>query len=83
MTITVWDARLIDGLGGPPRERTVVSIEDGRITAVVEASGDRPPDAIDLAGRTLMPGLIDAHAHLSSDTDRSPGFGPGAGAPWR
>ena len=23
-----------------------------------------------------MPGLIDAHAHLSSDVSRSPGFGP-------
>ena len=23
-----------------------------------------------------MPGLIDAHAHVSSDTERSPGFGP-------
>ena len=30
--------------------------------------------AIDLDGRTLMPGLIDAHAHLSSDISRSPGF---------
>ena len=32
--------------------------------------------ALDLDGRTVMPGLIDAHAHLSSDISRSPGFGP-------
>jgi imidazolonepropionase-like amidohydrolase len=32
--------------------------------------------AVDLEGRTVMPGLIDAHAHLSSDISRSPGFGP-------
>jgi imidazolonepropionase-like amidohydrolase len=44
--------------------------------AIRSASGDPPPDAVDLAGRTLMPGLIDAHAHISSDTERSPGFGP-------
>jgi imidazolonepropionase-like amidohydrolase len=42
-----------------------VLIEDGTITRVGETS-DPPPDgarAIDLGGRTLMPGLIDAHAH--------------------
>ncbi len=35
-----------------------------------------PEGALDLQGRTLMPGLIDAHAHLSSDVFRAPGFGP-------
>jgi imidazolonepropionase-like amidohydrolase len=29
-----------------------------------------------LDGMTVMPGLIDAHAHVQSDTSRSPGFGP-------
>ena len=76
MSVTYWDARLVDGLGGPARERAAISIEEGRITAVGDVAGDPPPGAIDLAGRTLMPGLIDAHAHVSSDTERSPGFGP-------
>jgi imidazolonepropionase-like amidohydrolase len=76
MTVTFRDARLLDGLGGPPRERTSISIEDGRISAIGNATADPVPGAIDLGGRTVMPGLIDAHAHLSSDTDRSPGFGP-------
>jgi imidazolonepropionase-like amidohydrolase len=76
MTITLWDARLIDGRGGAPAERTSIVIDDGRIARIEEASGDPPTEAIDLAGRTVMPGLIDAHAHISSDTDRSPGFGP-------
>jgi predicted amidohydrolase YtcJ len=46
-----------------------VLVEDGRIAAV-GASGDlreraRPgTPALDLAGRTVLPGLIDAHAHL-------------------
>ncbi|HUB03962.1 MAG TPA: amidohydrolase family protein, partial [Solirubrobacteraceae bacterium] len=54
-------------------------VADGRIVDVDSAagSGDGVPEgAIDLEGRTLMPGLIDAHAHLSSDVFRSPGFGP-------
>jgi imidazolonepropionase-like amidohydrolase len=73
---TFWNARLIDGRGGPAVERASVTIEEGRIAAIGTAAGDAPPDAVDVGGRTLMPGLIDAHAHLSSDTDRSPGFGP-------
>src|SRR4029077_6269178 len=43
--------------------------------AIGRADAEPPPDAVDLAGRTVMPGLIDAHAHISSDTERSPGFG--------
>jgi imidazolonepropionase-like amidohydrolase len=78
-----WNARVIDGTGRPPLERAWVRVEDGRI-AEVESSvssgggsaGSIPEGAIDLEGRTLMPGLIDAHAHLSSDVFRSPGFGP-------
>ncbi|MET1232703.1 MAG: amidohydrolase family protein [Candidatus Limnocylindrales bacterium] len=32
--------------------------------------------ALSTAGRTLLPGLIDAHAHVTSHLERSPGFGP-------
>ncbi len=74
-----WNARVIDGTARPPFERAAVRVEDGRIVSVdsVDGSGGSVPEgAIDLEGRTLMPGLIDAHAHLSSDVFRSPGFGP-------
>src|SRR6185437_10151353 len=71
------NARLIDGTGAPAVDRATVRIEDGRIAEVSADSGAAPPEgAIDLAGRTLLPGLIDAHAHVSSDQSRSPGFGP-------
>jgi imidazolonepropionase-like amidohydrolase len=68
------NARVIDGTGRAPIERASVLVEDGRIVEV----GELPPDesALDVGGRTIMPGLIDAHAHLSSDVFRSPGFGP-------
>jgi imidazolonepropionase-like amidohydrolase len=72
----LWNARVIDGTGAAPRERAVVRIEAGRIYELGTADGTPPPQAIDLGGRTLLPGLIDAHAHVSSDTLRSPGFGP-------
>src|SRR5688572_9286705 len=76
-SLTLWNCRLIDGLGGPAREQAAISIDAGSITAVAEAVGSVPPsDVVDLKGRSVVPGLIDAHIHLSSDVERSPGFGP-------
>jgi imidazolonepropionase-like amidohydrolase len=70
------NARIIDGTGRAPIERASVRIDGGRIVDVVAGDGPSSNGGIDLDGRTLMPGLIDAHAHLSSDISRSPGFGP-------
>ena len=59
------NARLIDGTGTPPRDGATVLVRDGRIVTV-DAGGEPHADCatIDLAGRTLMPGLVDAHAHV-------------------
>ena len=70
------NARVIDGTGRAPVERASVRIDGGRIVDVVAGDGPSSDGGIDLDGRTLVPGLIDAHAHLSSDISRSPGFGP-------
>lgn len=74
--LNLWGARLVDGTGGPPRERVVVTIREGRVAAIDDARGEAPVGAVDLAGTTLMPGLVDAHVHLLSDDIRSAGFGP-------
>ncbi len=61
-------ARLIDGRGGPPVENATVVVRDGVITAVGPAGDVEVPDdarVFGLAGKTLMPGLIDAHVHMS------------------
>jgi imidazolonepropionase-like amidohydrolase len=61
--------RLFDGTGAATREAAAVLVEDGRIATVANA-GDGVPDGasvLELAGRTLMPGLIDAHAHVKPD----------------
>ncbi len=57
-------ARLFDGRG--VTEAAGVLVSDGRIERVGSATDTVPEGAlaIDLAGRTLMPGLIDAHVHL-------------------
>ena len=61
------DVRLFDGVAPDPVEAAHVLVEDGRIAEVsdrpIQASG---AVAIACAGRTLMPGLIDAHYHANA-----------------
>lgn len=59
------DATLLDGSGSDPMPHSSVLVEAGRITAV-GASLAAPAGArtIDCGGRTLMPGLTDAHVHF-------------------
>src|SRR6266436_2580568 len=60
-------ARLLDGAGGPVRDRAAVLVEDGVIRRIGHASEPYPDHArvLDLRQRTLMPVLIDAHTHVS------------------
>lgn len=67
---SLWltDARVVDGLGGV-LERAAVEISGDRIVGVYPGGAPPIPGGAtvrDLAGRTLMPGLIDVHVHLSS-----------------
>ncbi len=65
--LVIRGGRLIDGTGSPPLDNAVVVIANGKIRSVFpEGQGSVPSGAkvIDASGRTLMPGLIDAHVHL-------------------
>ena len=57
------NARLLDGTGAAPRDGVSVLVESGRI-AQLDGSAPESATTIDLGGRTLMPGLIDAHSHV-------------------
>jgi imidazolonepropionase-like amidohydrolase len=61
------NARLFDATSADGRDGAAVLVEDGLIRSVAEASDPCPAGAqvLDLEGRTLMPGLIDAHTHES------------------
>lgn len=66
--VLVTGGKLIDGTGRAPIERGAVLVEDGRIAAVGRRGElTAPPGAtvIDRGEETLIPGLIDAHTHLS------------------
>jgi imidazolonepropionase-like amidohydrolase len=62
-------ATLIDGTGKAPQENATILVRDGRIIAVGPASRITIPanaERVSLAGKVIMPGLINAHGHASS-----------------
>jgi imidazolonepropionase-like amidohydrolase len=78
MRLLIDGARVWDGTGSPPFPGKVL-VDGERIVAVatqaekVEADG---AERIDAAGRFLMPGLVEGHAHLSFvDTPRGTALG--------
>ena len=61
-------ARIIDGTGAPPIADAVMIVQDGSITAIGSAANVKIPPAatrINVAGRTIMPGMINAHGHVN------------------
>src|SRR3954454_2105502 len=68
-TVAVTADRMVDVIAGTEGAKPVVVITDGRIVAGGRQGEVRvPADArhVDLPGRTLLPGLIDMHVHLTS-----------------
>jgi hypothetical protein len=66
-SIVLRGGRIFDGTGAPAREGTLV-IERNKIAKILPADAtDWPKDAlvIDVTGKTVLPGLIDLHTHLT------------------
>jgi imidazolonepropionase-like amidohydrolase len=59
-------ARIIPGDGGPPVENGALLVDNGRIARVGPAGSITAAAAasVDLAGKTIMPALLDGHSHL-------------------
>ncbi len=69
--VALVGATLIDGSGGPALPDAVVVVRKGRVESVGARGGFELPERtteLDLTGRWIIPGLIDAHVHLTDGT---------------
>jgi imidazolonepropionase-like amidohydrolase len=68
----IYCGTLIDGLSNAAKSEMTIVVEKNKITAVQNGytapqSGD---EIVDLKNKTVMPGLIDLHVHIESETSR-------------
>ncbi len=64
--IAVVDVTVLDGTGGPPLLHQDVLIAGDRIASIEPTGGTHNARPIDGRGKTLLPGFVDAHAHVSA-----------------
>lgn len=65
--VALTNVRVIDGTGAPARDNQTIIIRDGAIAAVGAATSVAVPvgaQVINLAGKTVMPGMVMVHEHL-------------------
>jgi imidazolonepropionase-like amidohydrolase len=71
-SVTVFEgARVIVGDGSTPIENAVVVVEGSRFGAIGRAGQVKVPAGatrVNLAGKTVMPAIIDTHTHMNSTT---------------
>lgn len=65
--IALEGATLIDGSGGEPKRDALIIIRNGHVEAVARVNEipiPRGAERVNLVGKTVIPGLIDSHAHV-------------------
>ena len=65
--IALEGATLIDGAGGAPKPDALIVVRNGHIETVARVNEIPIPkgaERINVVGKTIIPGLIDAHAHV-------------------
>jgi len=72
--LALTGANIVDGAGRPPIPDGTVLVRDGVIAQVGtadEVDVPRAAEVVDLDGRWLVPGLVNAHGHVGPDGERS------------
>ena len=65
--IALTHVRVIDGTGAPAKPDQTLILRGGHIVEIGDASAVKPPEGasvIDLAGKSVMPGIVMVHEHL-------------------
>ena len=84
-TVVIRNGTLIDGSGDPPVRNDAIVISGNRIKSLgalppdIQIEDHRTVQLIDAGGQWIMPGLIDAHCHVSYGYPLIKGEGKGKG----
>src|SRR5688572_18847101 len=66
--VALVGATIVHGNGAAPQTDAVVVVRGGRVEAVTPRAGFSLPDRttqVDVSGKWIIPGLIDAHGHVA------------------
>ena len=68
-TTVIHAGRVITDAAAPARGPSTITVTDGRITAIADGFQPAPAGAqtVELRDKTVLPGLIDLHVHLTGD----------------
>jgi imidazolonepropionase-like amidohydrolase len=70
-TIVLTGVSLIDGAGNQPQDNVNIWLHDGLVTAITKGktAASHTIRMVDMTGKTIMPALISAHAHIGTLKD--------------
>lgn len=71
-TLLIRAGRLINGSGAEPQENVSITIRNGMIVDVIRDDPAKSESTLDLTAFTVMPGLINMHAHTVLPGDGTP-----------
>jgi imidazolonepropionase-like amidohydrolase len=74
-TVALVGARVIDGTGAAPMANATILVTNGRIERIGPTASLKVPAGatrIDVAGKTIIPGLVNAHGHLGHGDSKLP-----------